>query len=100
MAWSTIRYGLEYDPAYVDVSVRRWETYTKGEAVLDGDGRTYAEVRSERLAEARTQTGRPTTAAAVDETSAAAPKPAGQDGAVPHDAAVVPLHRRAPGGVR
>jgi DNA modification methylase len=43
-------YGLEFEPRYVDVSIRRWQAYTKSEAVLDGDGRTFAEVKAERLA--------------------------------------------------
>ncbi len=42
-------YGLEFEPRYIDVAIRRWETYTKSEAVLEGDGRTYAEVKAERL---------------------------------------------------
>ena len=41
--------GMELDPAYVDVIVTRWEEYTNQEAILDGDGRTFSEVRSERL---------------------------------------------------
>ncbi len=35
---------MELDPAYCDVIVRRWEAKTKREAVLDGDGRTYAQL--------------------------------------------------------
>jgi DNA modification methylase len=42
-------YGLECEPKYVDVTIRRWEAYTKAEAVLENDGRTYAEVKAERL---------------------------------------------------
>ena len=42
-------YGMEIDPAYVDVSVTRWQEYTNQEAILDGDGRTFAEVKAERL---------------------------------------------------
>ncbi len=42
-------YGLECEPQYVDVAIQRWQAYTKSEAVLEGDGRTYAEVRAERL---------------------------------------------------
>ena len=42
--------AIELDPRYVDVAVRRWEAHTKAEAVLDGDGRTFAEVKAERLA--------------------------------------------------
>ncbi len=43
--------GLEFDPAYVDVAIRRWETVTKLEAVLEGDGRTWSEIREERRAD-------------------------------------------------
>ncbi|CAJ0849423.1 hypothetical protein AMST5_00123 [freshwater sediment metagenome] len=43
-------YGLEIDPSYVDVAVRRWQDYTKADAVLEGDGRTFDEVAAERLA--------------------------------------------------
>lgn len=42
-------YGIEYDPAYVEVCLRRWEKYTKLEAVLEGDGATFAEVRAKRM---------------------------------------------------
>jgi DNA modification methylase len=43
-------YGLEYEPRYVDVAIRRWEQYTKTDAVLEGDGRTFSEIAAERLA--------------------------------------------------
>jgi DNA methylase/ParB-like nuclease domain len=43
-------YGLEFEPRYVDVSIRRWQAYTKLEAVLEGDGRTFAELEAERMA--------------------------------------------------
>lgn len=43
-------YAIEIDPAYVDVSVERWQEFTKQVATLDGDGRSFAEVESERLA--------------------------------------------------
>jgi DNA modification methylase len=42
-------YALEFEPRYVDVSVRRWQAYTKSEAVLHGDGRTFAELEIERM---------------------------------------------------
>lgn len=42
--------GLELEPRYVDVAIRRWEAHTKSEAVLLGDGRTFAEIKIERLA--------------------------------------------------
>ena len=42
-------YGMELDPKYVDVIVQRWQGFTSGQAKLEGDGRTYEEVRTERL---------------------------------------------------
>jgi DNA modification methylase len=42
-------FGIEYDPAYVDVAVRRWQAYTRSDAVLVGDGRTFDEIAEERL---------------------------------------------------
>jgi DNA modification methylase len=43
-------YGIELDPKYVDVVVQRWQQLSTKEAVLEGDGRTFNEIRSERLA--------------------------------------------------
>ena len=40
---------MEISPAYVDVAVERWQAETGKEAVLDGDGRTFVQVRTERL---------------------------------------------------
>lgn len=34
----------------VDVIVTRWQEYTGKEAMLDGDGRTFAEIKAERVA--------------------------------------------------
>ena len=45
-----ICYGLELDPKYVDVVVERWQALTGKKALLDGDGRTFAEVAKARLA--------------------------------------------------
>jgi hypothetical protein len=45
-------YGLEIEPRYVDVAIRRWEAFTKSEAVLDGDGRTFAELKVDRQKDA------------------------------------------------
>lgn len=44
-------FAMEISGAYVDVAVERWQAETGREAVLDGDGRTFAEVRTERLGE-------------------------------------------------
>lgn len=41
--------AMELDPAYVDVAVRRWEAFASGAAVLDGDGRRFAEIAAERV---------------------------------------------------
>jgi DNA modification methylase len=41
-------YGVELDPKYVDVIIRRWQQYTGKEAVLDGDGRTFEEIAEDR----------------------------------------------------
>jgi len=36
---------MEIDPKYVDVIVERWQRFTGRQAVLDGDGRSFDEVR-------------------------------------------------------
>ena len=42
-------YAVELNPAYVDVAIKRWQDFTGKQAVLEGDGRTFAEVANERL---------------------------------------------------
>jgi len=39
---------IELDPIYCDVIIRRWQEFAGGVAVLDGDGRAFAEIESER----------------------------------------------------
>jgi DNA modification methylase len=48
----TGRYGrvIELDPRYVDTAVMRWQEFTGRDAVLEGDGRTFAAVLKERAA--------------------------------------------------
>lgn len=41
-------YAIELNPAYVDVAVVRWQQFTGGSATLDGDGRTFDVLHSER----------------------------------------------------
>ena len=41
-------YGIELNPAYVDVAVERWQQFTGQQAVLDGDGTSFAELNAER----------------------------------------------------
>jgi DNA modification methylase len=41
-------YGLELDPLYVDAAVRRWQDFTKRDAVLAGSRQTFDEVTAAR----------------------------------------------------
>jgi len=41
-------YGIELDPRYVDVAVRRWQSFTGKDATLEATGQTFAEVEAER----------------------------------------------------
>ncbi|MCR6732644.1 MAG: site-specific DNA-methyltransferase [Afipia sp.] len=43
-------YGIEIDPLYVDVAIRRWQEFTKRDAVLVATGQTFDEVAAERSA--------------------------------------------------
>lgn len=43
--------GIDIDPAYVDVAVRRWQQPSGEHARLHGDGRTFEEIAAERQAE-------------------------------------------------
>lgn len=47
-----VSFGIEYEPAYVDVAIMRWQAVTKLEATLAGDGRTFEEIAASRSAEA------------------------------------------------
>lgn len=42
-------FAMEISPAYVDVAIERWQAQTGRDAILDGDGRTFAAVKVERL---------------------------------------------------
>jgi DNA modification methylase len=37
-------YGLEIDPLYVDVAIRRWQSFTKRDAILEATGQTFDEI--------------------------------------------------------
>jgi len=41
-------FGVELNPAYVDVAVERWQQFSGEAAVLDGDGRSFDEIKSVR----------------------------------------------------
>ena len=49
-AESTARvcYGIELDPKFADVVVQRWQGMSGKQATLEGDGRTFAEISTER----------------------------------------------------
>jgi DNA modification methylase len=40
-------FGIELNPAYVDVAVERWQQFTGQLAILDSDDSTFAGVKSE-----------------------------------------------------
>jgi DNA modification methylase len=42
-------YGIELDPKYIEVVIQRWQQLTGKEAKLDGDGRTFGEIKAERV---------------------------------------------------
>jgi DNA modification methylase len=42
-------FGLEIEPTFLDVAIRRWQAYTSCDAILEGDGRTFDEISEERL---------------------------------------------------
>jgi DNA modification methylase len=41
---------IELDPKYCDVTVQRWQEFSGGSAVLDGDGRSYEDIAASREA--------------------------------------------------
>ena len=41
-------YGMELEPRYVDVAVRRWERFSGRDAILEATGQTFAEVEAAR----------------------------------------------------
>jgi DNA modification methylase len=46
-------YGLEIDPLYVDTAIRRWQAYTKRDAVLRPTDQTFDELAQSRAARRR-----------------------------------------------
>jgi DNA modification methylase len=40
-------YGIELDPLYVDVAVRRWQKHTGNDAIHIASGRTFNEIQAE-----------------------------------------------------
>jgi DNA modification methylase len=52
-------YGVEIDPVYADVTIRRWQAFTKGDAILEATSETYAEVAARRSADRLTCVSQP-----------------------------------------
>lgn len=48
-------YALELDPAYVDITIRRWQNLTRRDAVHAATGRCFSELEEERAAHACSQ---------------------------------------------
>jgi DNA modification methylase len=42
-------FGIDIDPKYVDVAVMRWQNFTGQQGVLEASGRTFEQVKAERL---------------------------------------------------
>ena len=42
-----ICYGMELDPRYVDLAVRRWQAFTGGHAIQESTGRTFNDIEEE-----------------------------------------------------
>jgi DNA modification methylase len=42
-----ICYGVEIEPCYVDMVIRRWQEFSKQAAVLENDGRSFSQVEAE-----------------------------------------------------
>jgi DNA modification methylase len=51
-----LAYGMEIDPLYVDVAIRRWQEFTGKDAVLEGSKSTFDQVL--RLRSAKAHRGR------------------------------------------
>ena len=51
---------LEIDPHYADVAIRRWQAFTKRDAVLEGSGATFDELAELRARTDRTESVNPT----------------------------------------
>lgn len=45
-------YGVEYEPVFCDLTIRRWQRFTGKDAILAGTGETFDEIDARRRAEA------------------------------------------------
>jgi DNA modification methylase len=51
-------FAIDIDPAYTDVAVLRWQTFTGSTATLQGAGKSFAELAAERQVESVPLAGR------------------------------------------
>jgi hypothetical protein len=58
--------GMELEPRYVDVAVRRWQAFTGMTACLHGDGRSYGVIAVERLTDLQNINSSPARAQPVE----------------------------------
>ena len=58
--------GMELEPRYVDVAVRRWQAFTGMTACLHGDGRSYDVIAVERLTDLQNTNPSPAPAQPVE----------------------------------
>lgn len=49
--------GMELNPIYVDIAIKRWEAFTGRKATLDGDGSTHDAIAAARAAQAAAKEG-------------------------------------------
>jgi DNA modification methylase len=45
-----IYYGIELNPAYIDVAIERWQAFTGEDAVLGETGETFSDIKTRRRA--------------------------------------------------
>ncbi|WP_201454985.1 site-specific DNA-methyltransferase [Ahrensia marina] len=72
-------YLLEYEPAYCDTIVRRWQKLTGQQARLEASGQTFEEIAAERFKESQPDEHRNTDFPPVTNTNRPRLSPVGQD---------------------
>ncbi len=43
-----ICYGIEIEPKYVDVAIRRWQRYTGERAILETNGKSFDDIAANK----------------------------------------------------
>ena len=68
-------HAIELNPAYVDVTIKRWQDFTGASATLEGDGRTFEDIAAGRIQDMTDET-RDQTQADPSETDRGQPRQA------------------------